>query len=417
MVDYQDDNIITLNWDEHIRMRPGMYIGKLGNGSSFDDGIYVLLKEVMDNAIDEFMNGYGKFIDVTVKDKWVTVRDYGRGIPLSKVVDCYSKINTGRNFKGDFASIGMNGVGVKAVNALSVHLLVQSVRDGKMKKAEFSKGKVIKDHPVVDTTEKNGTLVSFLPDETLFVNFDWYTEYIENLLWNYAYVNHGLTISFNGKKIYSQNGLKDLLSKVTSSVHLLYNPIFLKDGNFEFVMVHTNRKYGEDYYTFANSQFTSYGGTHQQAMREAIVKTCRDFYKKDFESSDVRNSVIAIMSVKIKDPLFHSQTKTKLESEYMEPGGQTVRSYVNEMICKLLDNYLHRNPDVAEALLKRIQESEKERIEITNIKRQSKEIQKKVSLHNNKLRDCRFHFNTNDSRREETMIFITEGDSASGSIT
>jgi len=394
-----------------------MYIGKLGNGSSFDDGIYVLLKEVMDNAIDEFMNGYGKLIEVAIKGKWVTIRDYGRGIPLIKVVDCYSKINTGRNFKGDFASIGMNGVGVKAVNALSVQLLVQSVRDGKMKKAEFSKGKVIKEHPIVDTIEKNGTMVSFLPDDTLFVNFEWYTEYVENLLWNYVYVNHGLTISFNGKKIYSQNGLKDLLSKATSSVQLLYNPIFLKDGNFEFVMVHTNRKYGEDYYTFANSQFTSYGGTHQQAMREAIVKTCRDFYKKDFESSDVRNSIIAIMSVKIKDPLFHSQTKTKLESEYMEPGGQTVRNYVNEMISKLLDNYLHRNPDVAEALLKRIQESEKERIEITNIKKQSKEIQKKVSLHNKKLRDCRFHFNTNDSRGEETMIFITEGDSASGSIT
>jgi topoisomerase-4 subunit B len=417
MADYQDDNIITLNWDEHIRIRPGMYIGKLGNGSSFDDGIYVLLKEVMDNAIDEFMNGYGKLIEVAIKGKWVTIRDYGRGIPLIKVVDCYSKINTGRNFKGDFASIGMNGVGVKAVNALSVQLLVQSVRDGKMKKAEFSKGKVIKEHPIVDTIEKNGTMVSFLPDDTLFVNFEWYTEYVENLLWNYVYVNHGLTISFNGKKIYSQNGLKDLLSKATSSVQLLYNPIFLKDGNFEFVMVHTNRKYGEDYYTFANSQFTSYGGTHQQAMREAIVKTCRDFYKKDFESSDVRNSIIAIMSVKIKDPLFHSQTKTKLESEYMEPGGQTVRNYVNEMISKLLDNYLHRNPDVAEALLKRIQESEKERIEITNIKKQSKEIQKKVSLHNKKLRDCRFHFNTNDSRGEETMIFITEGDSASGSIT
>lgn len=417
MAEYQDDNIVTLNWDEHIRMRPGMYIGKLGNGSSFDDGIYVLLKEVMDNAIDEFMNGYGKLIEVTVKDNWVTVRDYGRGIPLSKVVDCYSRINTGRNFKGDFASIGMNGVGVKAVNALSEHLLVQSVRDGKMKKVEFSKGKVTIDHPIVDTTEKNGTMVTFLPDNTLFVNFDWYTEYIEDLLWNYVYVNHGLTISFNGKKLYSQNGLLDLLSKATSSVQLLYNPIFLKDGDFEFAMVHTNRKYGEDYYTFANSQFTSYGGTHQQAMREAIVKTCRDFYKKDFESSDVRNSIIAIMSVKINDPLFNSQTKTKLESEYMVPGGQTVRNYVNEMVSKLLDNYLHRNPDVAEALLKRIQESEKERIEITNIKKQSKEIQKKVSLHNKKLRDCLFHYNTKDSRGEESMIFITEGDSASGSIT
>lgn len=416
MSEYKDDAIITLNWDDHIRTRPGMYIGKVGDGSSHDDGIYVLLKEVMDNAIDEFMNGYGKAIEVTIKEKRVTVRDYGRGIPLNKVVDCYSKMNTGRNFKGDFASIGMNGVGVKAVNALSTSLLVQSVRDGKIKKAEFSKGKLIKEYPIEDTTEKNGTMASFLPDDTIFVNFDWYTEYIENLLWNYVYLNRGLTINFNGQKFYSKNGLLDLLNKETGSDRL-YEPIYLHDENFEFAMVHTTRKYGEDYYTFVNSQYTIHGGTHQQAMREAIVKTFRDFYKKNFEPSDVRNSVCATMSVKIKDPLFDSQTKTKLGSDYMEPGGQTVRYYVNEMIGRLLDNYLHKHQEVADIILKKIQEAEKERTAIANLKKQSKELQKKVSLNNSKLRDCRYHFNTNDPRGLETTIFITEGISASGSIT
>jgi topoisomerase-4 subunit B len=416
MSEYKDDAIITLNWDDHIRTRPGMYIGKVGDGSSHDDGIYVLLKEVMDNAIDEFMNGYGKAIEVTIKEKRVTVRDYGRGIPLNKVVDCYSKMNTGRNFKGDFASIGMNGVGVKAVNALSTSLLVQSVRDGKIKKAEFSKGKLIKEYPIEDTTEKNGTMASFLPDDSIFVNFDWYTEYIENLLWNYVYLNRGLTINFNGQKFYSKNGLLDLLNKETGSDRL-YEPIYLTDENFEFAMVHTNRKYGEDYYTFVNSQYTIHGGTHQQAMREAIVKTFRDFYKKNFEPSDVRNSVCATMSVKIKDPLFDSQTKTKLGSDYMEPGGQTVRYYVNEMIGRLLDNYLHKHQEVADIILKKIQEAEKERTAIANLKKQSKELQKKVSLNNSKLRDCKYHFNTNDSRALDTTIFITEGISASGSIT
>lgn len=416
MSEYKDDAIITLNWDDHIRTRPGMYIGKVGDGSSHDDGIYVLLKEVMDNAIDEFMNGYGKAIEVTIKEKRVTVRDYGRGIPLNKVVDCYSKMNTGRNFKGDFASIGMNGVGVKAVNALSTSLLVQSVRDGKIKKAEFSKGKLIKEYPIEYTTEKNGTMASFLPDDSIFVNFDWYTEYIENLLWNYVYLNRGLTINFNGQKFYSKNGLLDLLNKETGSDRL-YEPIYLTDENFEFAMVHTNRKYGEDYYTFVNSQYTIHGGTHQQAMREAIVKTFRDFYKKNFEPSDVRNSVCATMSVKIKDPLFDSQTKTKLGSDYMEPGGQTVRYYVNEMIGRLLDNYLHKHQEVADIILKKIQEAEKERTAIANLKKQSKELQKKVSLNNSKLRDCKYHFNTNDSRALDTTIFITEGISASGSIT
>ncbi len=419
MAEYQDDNIVTLNWDEHIRMRPGMYIGKLGDGSSGDDGIYVLIKEVIDNSIDEFMEGHGRVFDITIKDKRASVRDYGRGIPLNKVVDCVSRMNTGGKFKDGSAfevSIGMNGVGVKAVNALSTDFVVQSVRDGKLKRAEFSCGKLVQEYPIIDTTEKNGTLIEFLPDSTIFENFEWYTEYIDKLLWNYVYLNRGLTINFNGKKFVSKNGLLDLLMKVTGE-DVLYQPIYLKEDDFEFAMVHTNRKYGEEYYTFVNSQFTSHGGTHQQALREAIVKTLRDFYKKNYDPSDIRNAVAATMSIRVKEPIFESQTKTKLGSEYMAPGGQTIRNYVNDKIGRLLDNHLHRNPEVADALLKRIQEAEKERIAISNLKKQTKEIQKKVSLHNKKLRDCKYHFNTNDSRGLETMIFITEGDSASGSIT
>ncbi len=419
MAEYQDDNIVTLNWDEHIRMRPGMYIGKLGDGSSNDDGIYVLLKEVIDNSIDEFMEGHGRVFDITIKDKKAAVRDYGRGIPLNKVVDCVSRMNTGGKFKDGSAfevSIGMNGVGVKAVNALSTEFVVQSVRDGKLKRAEFSCGKLVKDCPIVDTDEKNGTLIEFLPDNTIFENFDWYNDYIEKLLWNYVYLNRGLSINFNGKKYFSKNGLLDLLTKATGE-DVLYKPIYLKEDDFEFAMVHTNRKYGEEYYTFVNSQFTSHGGTHQQALREAIVKTVRDFYKKNYDPSDIRNAIAATMSIRVKEPIFESQTKTKLGSELMAPGGQTIRNYVNDKIGRLLDNHLHRNPDVAEAMQNRIQEAEKERIAISNFKKQTKEIQKKVSLHNKKLRDCKYHFNTNDSRGLETMIFITEGDSASGSIT
>lgn len=419
MADYQDDNIVTLDWDEHIRMRPGMYIGKLGDGSSNDDGIYVLLKEVIDNSIDEFMEGHGRSFDITIKDKRASVRDYGRGIPLNKVVDCVSKMNTGGKFKDGSAfevSIGMNGVGVKAVNALSSDFVVQSVRDGQLKRAEFSRGKLVREHPIISTDEKNGTLIEFLPDNSIFENFDWYNDYIDKLLWNYVYINRGLTINFNGKKYFSKNGLLDLLTKTTGE-DVLYKPIYLKDDDFEFAMVHTNRKYGEEYYTFVNSQFTSHGGTHQQAMREAIVKTVRDFYKKNYDPSDIRNALVATMSIRVKEPIFESQTKTKLGSENMSPNGQTIRNYVNDKIGKLLDNHLHRNPDVAEAMQARIQEAEKDRIAISNLKKQTKEIQKKVSLHNKKLRDCRYHFNTNDPRGLETMIFITEGNSASGSIT
>lgn len=419
MAEYQDDNIVTLNWDEHIRTRPGMYIGKLGDGSSHDDGIYVLLKEVIDNSIDEFMEGHGRSFDITIKEKRVTVRDYGRGIPLNKVVDCVSKMNTGGKFKEGSAfevSIGMNGVGVKAVNALSTQFVAQSVRDGKLKRAEFAAGKLVKEYPIVDTDEKNGTLISFLPDDTIFENYDWYTEYIDDLLWNYVYLNRGLTINFNGRKYYSKNGLLDLLNKKTGDDRL-YEPIYLTEDNFEFALVHTNRKYGEDYYTFVNSQYTAHGGTHQQALREALVKTFRDYFKKNFEPSDIRNSVTATMAIRVKEPIFDSQTKTKLGSDYMTPGGQTIRNYVNEVIGRLLDNYLHKHTDVADIILKKIQEAEKERTAIANLKKQSKEIQKKVSLHNSKLRDCKYHFNTNDARGLETMIFITEGDSASGSIT
>lgn len=419
MAEYKDDNIITLNWDEHIRTRPGMYIGKLGDGSSHDDGIYVLLKEVIDNSIDEFMEGHGKTFEVTIKEKRVTVRDYGRGIPLNKVVDCVSKMNTGGKFNEGTAfeaSIGMNGVGVKAVNALSTDFSVQSFRDGKTKRAEFSCGRLLKEYPLEDSEEKNGTLISFLPDDTIFENYDWYTEYIDDLIWNYVYLNRGLTINFNGKRYYSKNGLLDLLNKETGD-NKLYEPIYLKDENFEFAMVHTNRKYGEDYFTFVNSQYTSHGGTHQQAMREAIVKTCREFYNKNFEPSDVRNSVAATMAIRVKQPIFESQTKTKLGSDYMTPGGQTIRNYVNDIIGRLLDNYLHKNQETADIILKKIQEAEKERTAIAALKKQSKEIQKRVSLNNSKLRDCRYHFNTNDPRGLETMIFITEGDSASGSIT
>lgn len=419
MADYKADSIKTLEWDEHIRMRPGMYIGKLGDGSAHDDGIYVLLKEVLDNSIDEFMKGFGKTIEVTIKEQKVTIRDYGRGIPLKRMIDCVSKINTGGKFDEGSAydnSIGMNGVGVKAVNALSSYFLVECHVDGKQKKAEFSIGKQTKETNIEKSDEANGTLISFVPDDSIFEDFHWYTEYIEKMLWNYVYLNKGLVILFNGQKFISKNGLLDLLTNNLNG-EALYDPIYLQEDDLEFSFAHTSRRYGEEYYSFVNSQHTTQGGTHQQAFREAIVKTVRDFFKKDFDPSDVRNSIVAAFSFKVKSPIFESQTKTKLGSQYMAPGGQTIRHYVNEVVSRLLDKYLHMNNEVAEILLKKILESEKERKEIAGIKRVSKEVQKKVNLHNSKLRDCRFHFNTNDERAAETTIFITEGDSASGSIT
>lgn len=419
MADYKDESIVTLSWDEHIRTRPGMYIGKLGDGSAHDDGIYVLLKEVVDNSIDEFMKGFGKTIEVTIKDNGVTVRDYGRGIPLKKMVDCVSKINTGGKFDDGDAydnSIGMNGVGVKAVNALSSYFKVHCVVDGKQKSALFSCGQKTEESNIEKSTEPNGTLISFVPDDSIFENVHWYTEYVEKMLWNYVYLNKGLTIILNGKKFLSKNGLLDLLNNSVGN-EALYEPIHLQEDDFEFAMVHTTRKYGEDYYSFVNSQNTTQGGTHQQAFREAIVKTIRDFYKRDFDPNDVRNSIVATLSIKVKNPIFESQTKTKLGSQYMAQGGQTIRNYINDVVGRLLDKHLHIHSDVAEAMLKKILESEKERKEIAGIRKNSKEIQKKVSLHNSKLRDCRFHFNGNDARGMETTIFITEGDSASGSIT
>ncbi len=419
MADYKDESIITLSWDEHIRTRPGMYIGKLGDGSAHDDGIYVLLKEVIDNSIDEFMKGYGKAIEIKIKENKVTVRDFGRGIPLKKMVDCVSKINTGGKFDSGDAydnSIGMNGVGVKAVNALSTYFMVQCVVDGKIKTAEFSCGQKVLESNIEKSTEPNGTMISFIPDSSIFENFHWYTEYIEKMMWNYVYLNRGLTINFNGQKFFSKNGLLDLLNNNVGN-DTLYPPIHLQEDDFEFAIVHTGRKYGEEYYSFVNSQNTTQGGTHQQAFREAIVKTIRDFYKKDFDPNDIRNSIVAALSIKVKNPIFESQTKTKLGSQYMAPGEQTIRNYVNDVVGRLLDKHLHIHNDVAEALLKKILESEKERKEIAGIKKNSKEIQKKVSLHNSKLRDCRYHFNGNDARGLETTLFITEGDSASGSIT
>lgn len=419
MADYKDDSIKTLEWDEHIRTRPGMYIGKLGDGSAHDDGIYVLLKEVIDNSIDEFMRGHGKTIEVTIKEQKVTIRDYGRGIPLKKMVDCVSKINTGGKFdEGDAYdnSIGMNGVGVKAVNALSIYFMVECVVDGKQKRAEFSCGRQTNETQIEKSTAANGTLIAFVPDDTIFENFHWYTEYIEKMMWNYVYLNRGLVIVFNGQKFVSKNGLLDLLTNNING-EALYSPIHLEEDDFEFAITHTSRRYGEEYYSFVNSQNTTQGGTHQQAFREAIVKTVRDFYKKDFDPSDIRNSIVAAISIKVKSPIFESQTKTKLGSQYMAPGGQTIRYYINEVVGRLLDKYLHMNNYVADILLKKILESEKERKEIASIKKVSKEVQKKVSLHNSKLRDCRFHFNDSDERGLETTIFITEGDSASGSIT
>ncbi len=418
---YKDTNVITLNWDEHIRIRPGMYIGKLGDGSAHDDGIYVLLKEVIDNSIDEFMEGYGKVIDISIKDQKVIVRDYGRGIPLKSVVDCVSKMNTGAKFKDSESfesSIGMNGVGVKAVNALSSYFKVQSFRDSQQKQAEFSCGKKTNESEIEGSLERSGTLTAFIPDDTIFENYHWYTDYIEKMVWNYVYLNRGLVINFNGKRFTSKNGLYDLLMNTVNPDEMLYEPIHLQEDTFEFALVHTKRHYGEEYYSFVNSQNTTQGGTHQQAFREAIVKTIRNFYGKEFDANDVRNSIAAAMSIKVKEPVFESQTKTRLGSIYMQPGGQTIRNYVNDVVGRLLDNYLHMHSDVAEILRKKIQESEQERKEIAGIKKEMKETQKKVSLNNSKLRDCKYHFNTdNNDNGINSTIFITEGDSASGSIT
>jgi topoisomerase-4 subunit B len=417
---YSEDSIKSLNWEEHIRLRPGMYIGKLGDGTSQDDGIYVLIKEIIDNSIDEFLMGNGKLIEISIKDNKVKVRDRGRGIPLGSLIDCVSKMNTGAKYDDSVfqKSVGLNGVGTKAVNALSVYFCAQSVRDGKKKMVEFSRGVITKDYPIEDTDEPNGTTLNFIPDEDIFGDYHFISEYIEKKLWNYAYLNKGLTLTFNGQKFFSKNGLLDLLENNIDG-EVVYPALHLLDTNFEFAFTHLANGYGEEYHSFVNGQNTSQGGTHQQAFREAIVKTIRDFYKKDFEPGDIRNSIIAAISLRIQEPVFESQTKTKLGSMNMEPNGkgQSVKNYISEVVSTLLDKYLHMNPEMAESLLRRILESEKERKDIAGIKKLAKDSAKKVSLHNKKLRDCRIHLNSNDERGLESTIFITEGDSASGSIT
>lgn len=418
---YNEDNIRSLDWKEHIRMRPGMYIGKLGDGSSQDDGIYILIKEVIDNSIDEYVMGHGNNVDIKIEDGEVSIRDFGRGIPLGKVIDCVSKINTGGKYdsKAFKKSVGLNGVGTKAVNALSDYFKVQAIRDKKTKIAEFKKGELVKNHNQAKTKEPNGTLISFRPDESIFKHYKFKTDYVENQLWNYAYLNAGLKLNFNDKTIYSRNGLLDLLQNKTNPDELRYPIIHLKDEDIEIALSH-GEQYGEEYYSFVNGQNTTQGGTHLAAFREAIVKTVRNFYNKNFDTKDVQTSIIGAISVRVEDPIFESQTKTKLGSVKMAPDGDTVRLFISDYVTKHLEYYLHKNKDVAEALLKRLQQSERERREIAGIKTLANQRAKKANLHNKKLRDCRVHFNDkkgDDEKKLNSTIFITEGDSASGSIT
>lgn len=418
-MEYNESSIKSLDWREHIRLRPGMYIGKLGDGSAKDDGIYVLVKEVIDNCIDEHMMGYGKVIDVKITDQKVVVRDYGRGIPLGKVVDVVSKINTGAKYdSGAFQkSVGLNGVGTKAVNALSNYFKVQAFRDGQTKLAEFKKGVLTHDPRQSKSSERNGTLVEFEPDNTMFKNYHFIPEYLDDLMWNYAYLNAGLTIQYNGRKFYSKDGLLDLLKNKSDAEEIRYPIIHFKGNDIEVAMTHGSQ-YGEEYYSFVNGQNTTQGGTHLAAFREGVVKAVRDFYKKEFDAADIRASIIAAVAVRVQEPVFESQTKTKLGSINMAPDGPSVRSYVGDFVAKELEIYLHKNPTVADALQKRILQSERERKEIAGIKKLANERAKKANLHNRKLRDCRLHFDeSKDVRGKESMIFITEGDSASGSIT
>jgi topoisomerase-4 subunit B len=418
-VKYTEDNIITMDWKEHIRARPGMYIGKLGDGSAADDGIYVLVKEIVDNCIDEYVMGYGRTIDIKITGQRVEIRDYGRGIPLGKVVDCVSKINTGGKYDSSAfqKSVGLNGVGTKAVNALSSYFRVQSIRDKKTKIAEFAKGEIVKDAKITDATGRNGTLILFEPDGQMFKKFHFIPEYLEEMIWNYVYLNAGLTITFNGKKFHSEHGLLDLLQKRTNTDALRYPIIHLKGSDIEISMTHGNQ-YGEQYYSFVNGQYTTQGGTHLAAFREAVVKTIREFYGKSFDAADIRASIVAAVSVRVIEPVFESQTKTKLGSLNIAPEGLTMRTFVNDFVKKELDNYLHKHSETADALLKRILQSERERKDIAGIKKLANERAKKANLHNKKLRDCRIHMDDKSGDlREQSMIFITEGDSASGSIT
>ncbi|GEP51190.1 DNA topoisomerase (ATP-hydrolyzing) [Flavobacterium noncentrifugens] len=417
---YTEDNIRSLDWKEHIRMRPGMYIGKLGDGSSPDDGIYILLKEVMDNCIDEFVMGAGKTIEVTIRDKTVSVRDYGRGIPLGKVIDVVSKMNTGGKYDSLAfkKSVGLNGVGTKAVNALSNYFRVESVRDDKQKAAEFSAGNLTVEEDIIDTTKRKGTKVIFIPDEAIFKNYKFRNEYIIKMLKNYCYLNNGLTIIYNGEKFYSENGLKDLLEENIHADDLEYPIIHLKGDDIEIAITHSKSQYSEEYHSFVNGQNTTQGGTHLAAFREAIVKTIREFYNKGFEASDVRKSIVSAVSIKVMEPVFESQTKTKLGSTDIGPDLPSVRTFVNDFVKNKLDNYLHKNPETADALQRKILQAERERKELSGIRKLAKDRAKKSSLHNKKLRDCRVHLtDIKNPKSLESTLFITEGDSASGSIT
>lgn len=427
LFEYTEDSIKSLDWKEHIRLRPGMYIGKLGDGSSPDDGIYVLVKEVIDNCIDEFAMGYGKAVELLIEGKMVTVRDYGRGIPLGKVVDVVSKVNTGAKFDSKVfqKSVGLNGVGTKAVNALSSYFKVTAIREGKEKTAEFERGVLVWEHKEAKTSEENGTMVTFQPDETVFKNFRFIPEFLESQIWNYCFLNAGLKLNFNGKTFVSKNGLLDLLQRKTNEDEIRYPIIHLKGNDIEVAITHNN-DYGEDIHSFVNGQHTTQGGTHQQAFREAYVKTIRDFFKKDYDASDIRTGIVAAISVRVVEPVFESQTKTKLGSVNVDVDGPSMRQFVMDFLSKELDNFLHKNPSTADAMKKRIEQSERERKELAGIKKLANERAKKANLHNKKLRDCRYHLDEEPPakgkedflvRQKETTIFITEGDSASGSIT
>ena len=418
-VKYTEDNIRSLDWKEHIRMRPGMYIGKLGDGAAYDDGIYILLKEVIDNSIDEYAMGHGKTIDINIKDKVVKVRDYGRGIPLGKVIDCVSKMNTGGKYdsKAFQKSVGLNGVGTKAVNALSSYFRVEAIREGELKKAEFERGNLTIDSAIEKTTLRKGTKMTFVPDEDVFKKYQYRTQHVEKLLWNYAFLNTGLTLNFNGEKIHSEDGLKDLLKQNLSN-DPLYPIIHLIGEDIEVAITHT-QAYGEEYYSFVNGQYTPQGGTHQTEYRTALVKTIREFYGKDYEASDIRSSIVAAISVRVMEPVFESQTKTKLGSTEVAPDGPSMRAFVTDFLKRELDNFLHKNTQVAEAIQRKILQSERERKDMAGIKKIAKKRAKDAALHNKKLRDCRTHYNDvkENDKKVETMLFITEGDSASGSIT
>ena len=424
---YTEESIRSLDWKEHIRLRPGMYIGKLGDGSSADDGIYVMVKEVVDNCIDEYTMGHGKHIEVQIEEKTVSVRDYGRGIPLGKVVDVVSKINTGAKYdsKAFQKAVGLNGVGSKAVNALSQSFIVVAFRDGREKRVSFTRGNLVKENKETNSSEPNGTLVEFVPDENIFKNFHFINEYLDNQFWNYCYLNAGLVINYNGKKYLSKNGLLDLLKRKTNEDELCYPIIHLKGDDIEVAITHNN-DYGEEIFSFVNGQYTTQGGTHQQSFREAFVKVIRDFYKKDYEAAVIRQSITAAVSVRVVEPIFESQTKTKLGSQYMSEGGASMKNFIHDFLARELDNFLHKNPSVADSLKKRIERSEKERKELSGIRKLANERAKKANLHNKKLRDCRVHYNEEATGKEknlilekqkESTIFITEGDSASGSIT